>query len=226
MQASYDAFAAPLVRVLENWGIPVSAAQLPTLAAHFDAMVTVNRTMNLTRITDPTEAALKHYADSLALLPWMEACQIRPKMILDIGSGAGFPAVPLAVMRPDWEVTAVDATRKKVNFITRCASDLQLANLRAEHVHTRHWPTDALFDVVVMRALGSLAACLEQGARYVGRRGRIVVYKTASVKNDEKGDALGAAKRLRLRPAETFPYELELGGEMLHRLLFVYRKAR
>jgi len=181
--------------------------------------------MNLTRITDPAEAALKHYADSLSLLRWIQGGRMTPRTLLDIGTGAGFPGVPLAVMRPDWEVTTIDSTRKKTDFLAGWVTELRLANLRPRHAHASHWKTTMVFDVVVMRAVGSLATCLGQGARYVKRGGRIVVYKTASMKRAELRDATATALQLNLRSAEEFPYELEVGGETLHRLLLIYRKA-
>ena len=217
-------FDHALTRALDRWNLPVSAGQLDLLRGHFEAVLDTNRVINLTRITNPVEAAIKHYADSLALLPWCREHRINVRTILDLGTGAGFPAVPLAVLRPDWAVTALDATGKKVRFLARVVDELQLVNLHPEHAHSRHWPEDRRFEVVVLRALGRLAKCLEQAAAHVGPEGWIVVYKTARLEQEELDAARACLAPMGLCPADPFPYELELKGEILRRALHVYQK--
>ena len=224
MAPDLDEFNHALTRALERWNLSVSAGQLDVLRAHFEAVLDTNRVMNLTRITDPVEAAIKHYADSLALLPWCREHRINVRTILDLGTGAGFPAVPLAVLRPDWAVTALDATGKKIRFLTRLVDELQLTNLHPEHAHSRHWPENRRFEVVVLRALGPLAKCLEHAAGRVQPDGWIVVYKTAALGQEELGAARAGLVPLGLRSADLFPYELELKGKILRRALHVFRK--
>ena len=124
---------------LGRWSVAVSTNQLVKLRSHFEAVIEVNRVMNLTRITNPIDAAVKHYVDSSALLPWIAARKINAASLLDVGTGAGFPAVPLAVLRPNWAITAIDATRKKVDFVSRTVVAMGLTNLRVEHAHSDHW---------------------------------------------------------------------------------------
>jgi 16S rRNA (guanine527-N7)-methyltransferase len=227
MHETLDAFNEALTTALARWGLSIEPDRLHRLRAHFEAVVKANRTMNLTRITDPVEAAVKHYADSLAPLLWVEKRGITVRTVLDVGTGAGFPAVPLAVMRPDWSVTAIDATRKKIDF------------LRQTHAHSEHWrpaavsrqlsaisrqPADIGFDLVVFRALTSLAKSLEQTSGYVAQGGRLVAYKTASMDPAEREAADRAAVKLHLRLDERFAYILELESEKLNRVLFVYCK--
>ena len=217
-------FDHALTRALDRWNLSVSADQLDLLRAHFEAVLNTNRVMNLTRVTEPVEAAVKHYADSLALLPWCREQRISVRTILDLGTGAGFPAVPLAVLRPDWAVTALDATGKKVRFLTRVVHELQLTNLHPEHAHSRHWQEERRFEVVVLRALGPLAKCLEQAARHVQPKGWIVVYKTAGLGQEELDAAQAGLGPLGLRRAVPFSYELELKGEILRRALHVFQR--
>jgi 16S rRNA (guanine527-N7)-methyltransferase len=181
--------------------------------------------MNLTRITDPVEAAVKHYADSLALLLWVRERAIAVQNILDVGTGAGFPAIPLAVLRPDWSVTAIDATGKKIEFVRRTATELGLTNIRCEHAHSRHWRVAERFSPVVFRALTALPAALESTSRYVSQRGWLVAYRTASDDPDERQDADRAATGLDLEPQEPFAYELHAGDEVLRRVLRVYQRV-
>lgn len=186
--------------------------------------------MNLTRITDPTEAAVKHYLDSLAVLSWEQslgAHQVSPGNVrlLDIGTGAGFPAVPLAIMRPEWRIVALDGTRKKIEFVRRVSKELNLNNLTAEHGHSDHWITHEFYCLVTTRAVGSLAEVILAGRRFIQSKGRIVAYKTAKLPDEELAQARDAARRLQMRMEEPFLYELRCGQDVLERALYTVRAA-
>jgi 16S rRNA (guanine527-N7)-methyltransferase len=221
-----DAFDNALRTALGRLTIPVSPSQVRTLGAHFEAVVETNRVMNLTRITDPVEAAVKHYADSLALLLWSRDRSIAVRTVLDVGTGAGFPAVPLAVMRPEWAVTAIDATRKKVEFLVRTTAAMGMDNFTVEQAHTSHWQPERTFHVVATRALGPLAKCLESCAALVRPGGWLAAYKTASVACDEIAAAEKLLKRTRMRVEEPFAYDLQLGDETLRRTLHLFRRIK
>lgn len=220
------AFHDALSRALAEWAIPFDLNQFARLWAHFQKMIEVNLTCNLTRIINPEEAATLHYADSLALLPWAATIDQRAIRVLDLGTGAGFPAVPLAVMKPDWLVTAIDATAKKAAFVREVAADIGLKNLNCEQGHGDHWRTDVKFDVVASRALGSLGDCLESGARFLRRGGYIVSYKTPRMSSTERAEAERVTRQLGLVKEAAFEYTLSARGETHHRLLDIRRKAR
>lgn len=220
------AFVDPIAKHLGRWGIPVSASQLERMEAHFAAMVEANRVMNLTRITDPTEAAVKHYADALFALVWIQDQQVPVETVLDIGTGAGFPAVPLAIMRPQWSVTALDATGKKIDFVARTAATLGLDNLHAEHGHGDHWKPGRTFDLVVARALGPLERCLRAGAKFVAPTGRLAIYKTRAQADAEHAAARDTVRQLRLKHDGAFCYQLFLGEQTLERALLVYHREQ
>lgn len=219
-------FNDEIAGLLSQWNISISSAQLDQLRAHFEAVVEANRVMNLTRITNPVDAAVKHYVDSFALLPWAVARKIESASLLDVGTGAGFPALPLAVLRPAWAITAIDATRKKIDFLNRTAEALGLTNLRAIHAHSDHWKERGTFQLVTLRAVTKLAQCMESCAEYLARGGWLVVYKTASLDADERTAASAMAARLRLKAEQPYAYELKLGDEVLRRALFVFRRPR
>ncbi|UCE59040.1 MAG: 16S rRNA (guanine(527)-N(7))-methyltransferase RsmG [Phycisphaerales bacterium] len=225
MTESLEQFNGAIIEAFGRMAAFPSSAQLEQLRAHFRAVVDTNAKFNLTRITDPAEAAVKHYADSLALLMWVKKCDIEVESVLDMGTGAGFPAVPLAVMRPDWVVTAIDATRKKVDFVARVAAETSLSNLHAVHAHSRHWRPGRKSQIVLAKAVGRLDACLVQGARHVSPDGWIVVYKTAAMNAEEFSEAASTASKLGLRISEPFPYTLEYAGEDINRILQVCQPA-
>jgi 16S rRNA (guanine527-N7)-methyltransferase len=110
-----------------------------------------NAVINLTAIREPHDMLVQHILDSLSVLYCIPQ---EATTLLDVGSGGGFPALPIAVMRPDLEVVAVDSVRKKTDYVNKAAEHLKLGNLSA--VHTRvedHLPT---YDVVISRAYASL----------------------------------------------------------------------
>ncbi len=121
-----------------------------------------NTRMNLTAITGPEEVLIKHFLDSLSVLTVYDHPRTR---LLDIGSGAGFPGLPLKIVRPQWQVVLVEATRKKVAFLQHMIETLQLKNVEAVHAraedvgHKQEYR--AAFDVVTARAVASLPALLE-----------------------------------------------------------------
>jgi 16S rRNA (guanine527-N7)-methyltransferase len=218
------AFQHALSHALAGWSIPLSEDQGARMWAHFQNLVEVNRSCNLTRITSPEDAAILHYADSLAILPWAARIDLRMHRVLDLGTGAGFPAVPLAIMRTDWQITAIDATAKKAAFVQRMVTELDLANLICKQCHSDHWRSAAGFDLVVSRALAPLNKCLEAGERFLGRGGYVVTYKTPHMSSGERADADTTSKRLNLDSEPPHRYTLVSCGEEHHRLLDIRRK--
>ncbi|MCH8966354.1 MAG: 16S rRNA (guanine(527)-N(7))-methyltransferase RsmG [Planctomycetes bacterium] len=225
MPKRHDAFTSTLTQALDRWDLSVTPAQLEQLCAHFEALVEANRVMNLTRITEPVEAAVKHYADSLALLLWVREDRIDVGSLLDIGTGAGFPAVPLAVLKPLWDITAIDGTRKKIRFLQDAAANLRLSNVRAVHAHSSHWDAGRRFDVITQRAVSRLPDCLHAAARYVTPGGWIVLYKTAVIDPEELDAGILAAQTLRLTAPRIYPYDLEFRGDPLQRALYIFQRA-
>lgn len=224
MATTWNRFSSALRSALAEWQIDIDPDQLHRLFAHYQAVIEANRVMNLTRITKPVEAAVKHYADSMALLPWARKRPIGPCTVLDVGTGAGFPAVPLAVMRPEWTVTAMDATRKKIDFLRKTAAAIGLTNLRCQHAHSRHWHTAETFQLVVFRALAKMPMPLREAARYVDASGRAVAYAVRSPANQDRSVAPHSPRFDILAFEERYDYELELAGDRIARSLYVYRK--
>ena len=219
-------FSAALVEGLERWGIEYSDAQVQQLWVHQAAVIEANTRFNLTRITDPLEAAVKHYLDSLALLPWLRRESRVGASVLDVGTGAGFPAVPLAVIAPNLQVTAIDATRKKADFLADAVQRMGLSQLKVLQARAEHWPVGRRFDVVTGRAVAPLADFLSWTAHLVRAGGSIVAYKTARTRPDEYEDATRVGARFGFHRDDPFEYELRLGDEMLSRKLIVFRRTR
>ena len=141
-----------------------------------DRAIAHNEKYNLTAVTDAEGVALLHFADSLmgaALIP-------AGASIIDVGCGAGFPSLPLAIVRPDITVTATDATAKKTGFVTMAAERLGLTNVRTltarAEVAARGEARDS-FDLATARAVAALPVLLELCAPFVRRGGHILALK-------------------------------------------------
>lgn len=163
--------------------LPAGAASL--LLRHFEAVLAKNEVMNLTRIVDPEEAVRKLYLGSLAALPALVEMEIDPGGIFraaDVGSGAGFPGIPLAAALPHVEWTLLDSRRRKAEFLAETIREIGLENAVALHARAEELPfvrpdLAKAFELVVVRAVGSAAESVAVGARLLRRGGTLVVYK-------------------------------------------------
>ncbi len=224
--AVYDESLRAAARSL---GMELTASAIAQLGRHYEMVVEANRRFNLTRITEAAAFAVKHHADSLALLSWVgqgvsDAGGLSGRVqVLDVGTGAGLPAVPLAIVRPDWAVTAIDGTGKKARFVGECAVALGLANLSAVQARAEIWNPSGQFDIVAMKALGPLKRCLATSARHVRPGGFLVCYKTPELAADEIESGLGYSEKLGWPVAVRYDYELPLGDEVLRRTFWVFQ---
>lgn len=217
-------FLEALATALAEWPVEVCEQQRELLYRHYALVREANRTTNLTRITQPADAAVQHVADSLSLLLWVRERFRDGTRVLDVGTGAGYPAVPLAVARPDWHVTAIDSTGKKVAFLQEAALALGLANFSAVHARAEHWKTDSQFDVLTLRAVASLAEGLKKCRRLPGPGGLIVFYKAARMDESEDREARRMADKLGFALIEQVEYELRDASGALPRRLWIYER--
>jgi 16S rRNA (guanine527-N7)-methyltransferase len=139
-------------------GAPLTPDQQAALDGYLDLLQRWNATYNLTAVRDPAQMRVQHVADCLAVIPplrrWRADHPVR--RVLDVGSGAGLPAVVIAAMEPDLEVVSVDAVGKKAAFVRQAAGELRLPNLRAEHARVEQLQAGR-FELITSRAFASLA---------------------------------------------------------------------
>lgn len=139
-----------LNRDVAAMGLVLPEGAVDKLLAYRDLMLKWNRTYNLTALKDPARMLSHHLLDSLAILPWITGPEL-----LDVGSGAGLPGIPLAIARPDLQVTLVDAVQKKAAFQRQAAIELGLANVEARHARVEEM--NGRYAMITSRAFAELA---------------------------------------------------------------------
>jgi 16S rRNA (guanine527-N7)-methyltransferase len=167
-----DEFKSALETSLRRFGVgALSEKQAGQLLTHYSMLLEWNRRVNLTRITKPEDAARLHYADSLFGGRFIRGA----RRLLDVGSGAGFPAIPLAVLRPDVQVVALEANQKKSLFLNEAKDALGLANFKAAAARIESFDL-AAFDLLTSRALDRAEAVLPQVISRMGNGQCFMLY--------------------------------------------------
>ena len=139
-------------------GVALDAPAQAKLAAYLRLIDKWNKVHNLTAVREPARMVVLHVLDSLSVLPHVAGA----RTLLDVGTGAGLPGIPLAIARPDLAVTLLDASHKKATFLARQA-ELALANVEVACERVERWHPPAPFDVVVSRAFAELASFAAAG---------------------------------------------------------------
>lgn len=121
------------------------------LLAYVSLLVKWNQVFNLTAIHDPQQMVIRHLLDSLSLVPYISG----PRLV-DVGTGAGLPGIPLALVFPEYEITLLDSQAKKVRFVTQVAADLGINNVVIAHTRVHDYHPQQMFDTVISRAFATL----------------------------------------------------------------------
>ena len=141
-------------------GLPHEA---PELLMQYVALIEKwNRTYNLTAVRDPLQMVVQHLLDSLAVVPHLAG-----GTVADVGSGAGLPGIPLAIARPEWQVTVNDANQKKAAFLRQAVIELGLKNVKVHEGRVEAWQPPSRFAVVISRAFAELAEFIDK-CRHLG----------------------------------------------------------
>jgi 16S rRNA (guanine527-N7)-methyltransferase len=136
--------------------------QAEKLLAHLRLLAKWNKAYNLTAITDPDEQLTHHTLDSLAVTPY-----IIGQRIIDVGTGGGFPGIPLAIVKPEIQWTLLDSNSKKTRFLTQVIHELALDNVSVVHARLEQYRTNEGFDAMISRAFAAPEKCLGLGESLV-----------------------------------------------------------
>ena len=171
-----------LAQAINELGLPLSETQQRTLLLYLDQLLLWNKAYNLTAITDPEEALIKHVIDCLSIITHLPAGSL-----LDIGTGAGLPAVIIAICQPERQCTALDSNQKKIRFIKQISSELSLSNMQP--IASRIEAHETSYAVVTSRAFASLIDFVEVAQPRLADGGFLCAMK-GKVPSEEELQAL------------------------------------
>lgn len=187
-------------------GLTLTDAQIDTLCSFGDAVVRQNEVMNLTAITEPDQVAKLHLLDSLTVLSTVD---LRGKSLIDVGCGAGFPGVPLAIACPDARITLLDSLGKRVKWLEETLPSLgvgaECVTARAEEAVAARRET---YDYAVSRAVARLNILLELTSPYVRVGGAVLAMK-GSAAEEELSECASAMKKLGLKLEQVKRYPID-----------------
>jgi 16S rRNA (guanine527-N7)-methyltransferase len=208
-----------------SWGVTLGADHLGLFARHAWELVKWNAVTNITAIRQPEDIARNHFLDSLAA-----AGLVAPgSKLLDVGSGGGFPGLPLHILIPGLQTTLLDAARKKVSFLRHVARALGLKDIEAVHARVEEFgrqPDRALrYDVIVSRAFSAPAPLVRAALPLLKPNGRLVAFTGAisarelkDLRDAADGEAFGAALSLECR-------RYAIAGLKSERALMIFRRS-
>jgi 16S rRNA (guanine527-N7)-methyltransferase len=219
-----EAIGQLVARGLTELGVILSEVQLEQLDQYAAALTAGAEAFNLTTLTAPVDIAEKHFLDSLSALPAIPA---GARTVIDVGTGAGLPGMVLKIARPELEVTLLEATNKKVTWLTGVIDQLALPGITAiaERAETiAHQAVHrARYDVAVARAVSSLAALCELCLPLVRPGGTFIAMKTASAAEAEVPASARALRLLGGRLVEVLPV---VHAALPNRVLVVIEQER
>ena len=191
-----------LVNICNKINIEISDDQINCFEKYYELLIEKNKVMNLTAITDKEDVIVKHFIDSIALIPYLldKGININNKLkIIDIGTGAGFPGLPLKIMMPDVKFTLLDSLNKRVSFLNEVIDELKLKDIEALHGRAEDYASDnkyrEKYDICVSRAVANLPTLSEYCIPFVKEDGFFISYK-AGESEEEINNSKNAIKIL------------------------------
>ena len=195
-----------------------SEEQLDQFVKYYEMLLEYNKVMNLTAITEKHDVFSKHFIDSVQVMKFFD---FNEKKIIDLGTGAGFPGIPLAILNPNSKFTLVDSLRKRLDFIDTVCETIGLKNVTTNHSRfedlARKDEFRNKFDYGVSRAVAPLNVLLEYSIPFINVGGKFISYKSIEGKS-ENNSSIKAQEILKCKFEETYDYELP-GNDSIRNLL-------
>lgn len=186
-----------LINAFTSEGFSLTEQQLQQFVTYYNALIVWNQKMNLTAIEEPVEVAYKHFVDSVCLL--RVVADLKQKSMIDIGTGAGFPGVPLKIMEPALDLTLFDSLNKRIIFLQELCRTLQLKNIKAVHGRAEEFGIKPeyrqQYDMATARAVARMPVLLEICLPFVKKGGIFIALKGPELENEIK-ESSNALKEL------------------------------
>ena len=214
---------AYLKECLTEMNIEITEEKLEKFMKYNELLLDWNTKINLTAITEPEDVVKKHFCDSLSSLPLIK----EGARLADVGTGAGFPGIPLAIMRPDIEVLLIDSLNKRIKFLDTVISELGLENVTTIHLRAEEGGRNKLrdsFDIVTARAVASLNVLCEYCLPYVKPDGMFLSYKGENVAEELTG-AKNAITKLNAKEEGIYIYEIP-DSDIKHSIVKIVKKGK
>lgn len=193
---------------LTQLGITLTDVQYQQFMDYYELLIERNKVMNLTAITELGEVVTKHFIDSLAIV---KAIKPENQRLLDIGTGAGFPGIPLKIAFPDLNIVLLDSLKKRLAFLDDVIDQLGLTNIGTLHGRAEDFGRDhsyrEQFDLCVSRAVAKLSSLSEYCLPYVKKGGSFISYKSGNIE-EELASSKKAIKLLGAELREVIEYQL------------------
>ncbi len=194
-----DKFAVQLKEEVGQIGIELTDYQIDQFYDYYELLIHWNSMVNLTAITQMEEVVTKHFVDSLTLKKIIVDIDQKPLKLIDVGTGAGFPGIPLKIVFPELEVTLLDSLNKRVKFLNEVIENLQLKGITAVHGRAEDMGRDKVsretYDLCVSRAVANLATLSEYCMPFVKTGGYFIPYKSGKLE-EELENGKGAVRKL------------------------------
>lgn len=209
---------------LDDFGISLTDRQMEQFLLYYEMLAEQNKVMNLTAITEYDEVMKKHFVDSLSLV---KACELsQPLTVMDVGTGAGFPGIPLKIAFPDLEITLLDSLNKRVTFLNTVIEKLGLRGIEGIHGRAEDFARGAMrekYDLCVSRAVANLSTLSEYCLPFVRVGGRFISYKSEKIGME----SLAAENAIGLLGGRACAQaEFTLPNSDIYRSLFVIEKVK